>query len=82
MHNHIFTVKSFVHVCQFVGVIKQWLNNSLAVVQQLNMNTPFNFLMAKKFMSGNFKKYEKCFQLADIRFCKLNVLRIKSNEFH
>ena len=30
-------------------------------------------------MSDNFKKYE--FQLADIRFCKLNVLQIKINEF-
>ena len=33
-------------------------------------------------MSDNFKKYEKCFQLADIRFYKLNVLRVKTNEFH
>ena len=40
------------------------------------------FFDGKKIMSDDFKKYEKCFQLADIRFCKLNVLRIKSNEFH
>ena len=33
-------------------------------------------------MSDNFKKEEKCFQLADIRFHKLNVLPIKTNEFH
>ena len=29
--------------------------------------------MAKKLLSDNFKECEKRFQLADIRFCKLNV---------
>ena len=33
-------------------------------------------------MSDNFKKYKKCFQLADIRLRKLNVLQIQTNEFH